>query len=277
MSLDEFLMGNNEDLDSFYNFYIEYLGSIFKNEFSYQEQVNFRLLSKKFIEKIDEEKHLVDEEKEKFKENIDDFLKSITHFQKINNYNKIVKYFYSNRINSINKDSVDIYSILKEKSINYINEAKSFRKYKAPDFILNDFYKPENVDRDKIRLLLKEAILLISNDENISYKTKESLTKQILKIIENLDKKYYTINAVLGSISEVIIVLGGLGSFIGGLSPLFMAKEKLEETTKVVERSSININQKIINQTFNIKNIESLQYMNQKINLIENIDEKKNE
>ena len=73
-----------------------------------------------------------------------------------------------------------------------------------------------------------------------------------------------------------MIILGGLGSFISGITPLFQAKEKLQQTQKIIQDNSININQKVIDETFNIKNIESLNYINQNIYMIENNKESEN-
>ena len=73
-----------------------------------------------------------------------------------------------------------------------------------------------------------------------------------------------------------MIILRGLGSFISGITPLFQAKEKLQQTQKIIQDNSININQKVIDETFNIKNIESLNYINQNIYMIENNKESEN-
>lgn len=275
MTINEFLIEtHNEDSDSLYKFYLEYIEGIYKNDyFPSFEQINFKAISRKFIEIIEKESYVKNEDREDFYLNIDNFLLNMNEFQRKNNSNKLIKFLYKNKLQLLNENSINIYSKIKETSVDLINNAKRFRDYNTTDFGLNDFYKPENIDKEKIKILLNEAIKLISEDDNITIKTKENLIKQILKIIDKLDRTYFSINSILGSISEIMIVLGGLGSFISGITPLFEATEKLKETTKIIQHNSININQKVINETFNIKNIKSLEYMNQKTFLIENKEE----
>lgn len=277
MTTNDFLIEEIKDKDLLYKYYIEYLEGILKeSDFPYTEQVNFKSLSKKFLESISAESFLSTDEKNVFLRSIDDFLISISKFQKINNYNLVLKFWYSNKKKLVNEKSLIQYSQIKEKSLDYILGAKKYRKIDVTNISINDFYKPENVDRTKIKNLLREAIELITLDENITLKTKEKIINQILQIIENLDKNYYSITSILGNISEIMIILGGLGSFISGITPLFQAKEKLQQTQKIIQDNSININQKVIDETFNIKNIESLNYINQNIYMIENNKESEN-
>jgi hypothetical protein len=192
---------------------------------------------------------------------IDELIIEIRHYRKAQKSSKLMTFLFPRKkllIFNVQDKFQEIYS----SSLEIINEASRLREYRQNDLNLNGFYKPENSNKKLIKNLINEAIELIIQDNSITEKSRKELIEYLYKVLKRLDSKYTNWSTIIGNITEIIIVLGALGSFIGGITPLLKAKEKLEESTKVIERTSININNNSYNDTFNIQNAEQLNAFN---------------
>ena len=81
-----------------------------------------------------------------------------------------------------------------------------------------------------LKSLINEAIGLINEETSITPKSKKQLVDYLTKVLTGLDGKHTDWTKVIGRVKETIIILGALGSVVGGLSPLILAKDKLEES-----------------------------------------------
>ena len=106
----------------------------------------------------------------------------------------------------------------------------------------DNFYNPDLSNKDSIITLLNQVIELIENDESLVRAAKNKLISKIKKIIEEIQYPDSDWTGVLGAIKEVVIVLGAVGSIVGGATALKMAVEKLHEVEDVIAKTSINQN-----------------------------------
>ncbi|MBY0067835.1 hypothetical protein [Empedobacter falsenii] len=269
MTINEFLNQDIEDFDSISNYYVNYLKELSDNDYSFINYINLNGFSNKFMKSVERNRYLTTEEKLEYSEKVDNLLKNINLYhksKKITNLFSIIIPF-ENKLFTVNKSFEQLYT----SSLNFINIVIEYKGYKNNNLSINDFFEPKNTNKDKIKELINDAIELIREDDSLTQSTKEQLIDYLENVLKNLEKENVNWTEILGKIKETIIVLGALGSFIGGISPLMKAKEKLEETDKVIQKTSINYNYKTINNTFQINNIEQFnQIENDSILHIEN-------
>jgi|ERR1035437_6130027 hypothetical protein len=113
---------------------------------------------------------------------------------------------------------------------------------------------------------------LINTEDTITDKAKKQIIDYLERVLKSLDYSYVSWSTILGNIREVILVLGALGSFASGFA-IFQAKEKLEETTTVIQKTSINLNYNSINENIIIKNQNILNQINTTLQLAEKVEE----
>ncbi|MFA6581000.1 MAG: hypothetical protein WCS79_04285, partial [Paludibacter sp.] len=115
---------------------------------------------------------------------------------------------------------------------------------------------------------------IIKEDYSLKEKTKKSIIEYLEIALNELDREYVNWTKFIGRIKETIIVLGALGTFTGEfVSPLFNAREKLENATTVIQNTSINVNYNVISDTFNIQNIHQISSIKNLIALPSNDNE----
>ena len=80
----------------------------------------------------------------------------------------------------------------------------------------------------------------------------------LMNALEELESERINWTKFIGKIKEATIVLGALGSFASGTTGIFDAQSKLDQTTTIIQQTSININYDVIGKTFNIQNVKSI-------------------
>lgn len=106
------------------------------------------------------------------------------------------------------------------------------------------FYTPDNSDKSDAELLIREAIELISDCEDISRSARRRIINHLEVALEELLKPKPNWGNFFGTMKEAAIVLGALGSAIAGYQSLHVCHEahnKIEQATAVVEHTSINV------------------------------------
>ena len=121
-----------------------------------------------------------------------------------------------------------------------------------------------------------EAIGIIEVDDSLTEETKKSIIDYLNTAIIELERERVNWSRFLGRIKETVIVLGALGSLVGGVSTLINAQEKLEQTTIIIQKTSANLNYNVLNQTFNIHNIQHIESLTQLLELTENTHQENN-
>ncbi|EKT4518155.1 hypothetical protein AAIP55_002146 [Flavobacterium psychrophilum] len=261
MTFNEFLNVDNDNSDQIFEFYLNYLLELSTKDFPYEEQLKLKGISGKFINCIDKTAYIQKERIEGYSKLIDELTIEIRRYRKIKNSSKFLTSIIFSRKNKIFHIQ-EIFEEIYSKTLEYINEASKSIEYRIDSLKINDFYKPENSNKKLIKDLIEEAILLIHNDNTITEKTKKQIVDYLNRVLKKLEYQHINWTLVIGNISEIILILGALGSFVGGITPLLQAKEKLKETTIIIEKTSINLNYNSINETFNIQNVEKIGELN---------------
>ncbi|MFY0481263.1 hypothetical protein ACI6PS_01555 [Flavobacterium sp. PLA-1-15] len=268
MTFTEYLNTDLDNSDLIFEYYLQYLSNLSSKEFPYEEQIQLKATSTKFINCIDNLTYIVKEKKEKYFDLINSIVEDVKVNRRRKDKSKILLFLLGkngNIIPKIKDDFEELYS----QTLEFIGDASNMRHYRYNNLKLNGFFQPENSNKQQVKELILDAIELIKKDITISDKVKKQIIEYLQRVIKKLDNQYIDWSSVIGCIKETIIVLGALGGFVGGITPLVLAKEKLEETSKVIEKTSININYKTINETFNIQNVERLEQLNNTIFQIE--------
>lgn len=262
MTFNDFLNIDGDNSDKIFEYYLNYLLELSSKDFPYEEQLKLKGISGKFINCIEKITYIGKDKRELYIELINQFIIELRNYRRIkNSSNNLTNLLFPSRKNKIfhiQEKFEEIYS----HTLEFINEAARSINYNINNIRINGFYKPENSNKKLIKNLIKEAIDLINVDETITEKTKKQIIDYLNQVLRKLEYEHTNWSVVIGNITEIILVLGALGSFVGGISPLFQAKEKLEQTTTVIQKTSINLNYNTINETFNIQNVEKLSEFN---------------
>ncbi len=275
MTFAEYLNKDDDDFNTISEYYTTFLSDFSTKGFIYEEQLKLKGATDKFINSASQLAYQGKEVREHVSILVDELIRSCKYYRRINNKPRILFSLFSKSLKYKSLERVhEAFENLYSKSIDIINDITTSYSYKysGTSLELNGFYQPKNTNKDEVKRLIREAIQLIIEDDSLSDKSKTQIIEYLNKVISKLDYDYISWTTVLGHIKEAIIVLGALGSFIGGYSSLRKAEEKLEETTKLIQQNSITINYKIINETFKVSNITQLNEFSETILQIESSD-----
>jgi hypothetical protein len=248
MTFNDYLNLSSNNYQEISNYYLSFLEEFSAKKFPYEKKLQFKGTATKFLNSIEDLTYLRKEKQEEYIKIIDQLNESLSIYDKRSKRSRVISLIFppqsSHRIESE-------FGIIYDRTIELINDANKTLKHRNGNLKINGFYEPKNSNKVQIKQLILEAIELIKQDNSITEKSKKQLLDYLNKVLTNLDSDYTNWTDIIGKIKETIIVLGALGGFIGGISPLFEAKEKLEQTTIVIEKTSINLNYNVINETFN--------------------------
>lgn len=119
-------------------------------------------------------------------------------------------------------------------------DAKNTNINKKRHFEFYNLYSPDNTDRKSVINLLNEAVVFINKETKITYHAKEKLVERIEKIKKSAQMEHPHWTDTLGMLKEVIIVLGAIGSLVGGVVSITSAQEKLQEAENIISTTCIN-------------------------------------
>lgn len=268
MTFNEYLNITTDNSEVIFDYYLEFLNGFSSNDFPYEEQLKLNGVAGKFINCIEKVSFIPREERDRYIEKINLFKDELRRYRRSKSRSKLsnaILLFPGFSIHKIHDTFEDLYSL----TLKFINEATRIEAY-TDNLSLNGFYQPANSNKKKIQELINEAIELIGRDGTITEKSKKQIIEYLNKVLRELERENINWSKIIGRIKETIIVLGALGSFAGGVTPLLtQAKDKLEETTTVIQQTSINVNYNILNETYNIQNIQQIGSFNSAILQIE--------
>lgn len=274
MTFNTFLNLPSSNYEEISQYYISFLDEFSSKKFPYEKKLQFKGTAVKFINSIEEITYLQKEKQEEYIKLIERLNESLGIYDRRAKRSVFINFIFppqsSNRVEQE-------FEIIYNKTLDLINEANKRLKFSGKNLNINGFYEPKNSNKTQIQKLILEAMELIREDNSLTEKSKKQLLDYLNKVLTNLDSEHTNWTDVIGKIKETIIVLGALGGFIGGISPLFEAKEKLEQTTIVIEKTSINLNYKVINETFNHNEILNINPSNSYLLQIENNENEESE
>jgi len=248
MTFNEYLNLPTSNYQEISKYYLDFLEEFSSKKFPYEKKIQFKGSAIKFLNSIEDLTYLQKEKQEEYIKHIDILNESLSIYDRRSKRSKVLNLIFPPQSSyRVEHEFEKIY----ERTIDLVNDANKTLKYRKVDLKINGFYEPENSNKAQIQKLILEAMELITEDNSLTEKSKKQLLDYLNKVLNNLNSEYTNWTDIIGKIKETIIVLGALGGFIGGISPLFEAKEKLEQTTIVIEKTSINLNYKVINETFN--------------------------
>lgn len=251
VDFDQFLNTDINNNRIIFEYYINLLSSLSKDNYSIHSLLKLNGSASKFIDCISTRIY-VEETKEAYIHIVKDLSANIRLYNIRENRLRLLPTSKSKLL--VSYEHVYNHTI---QLISRFNSVKSNNN----DIELNGLFTPELINKTQIIRLITEAIDLIENDITLSRKTKDKLKTYLIKVIHNLEDSHSSWALILGTIKETIIILAALGSIAGGISSIIPAKEKLIQTTEIIEKTSISINYNTINQTFN--NSQELIYNNQ--------------
>lgn len=269
MTFNEYLKTDNSNSQIIFDYYLNFLEELLNKKYPFEEQLKLKGAANKFLSALEVKLIYLSSKKDNYEKLITNFQSELSIFRKWNN----VSFFYTLFYSKYNKKRIifrieSSFQELYSTTVELINEASNKTEY-FDDLKVNDFYKPDKSNKVKIKELINEAIELIKEDITLSEKSKNKIIEYLEKAIKELEKEYVNWTRFLGLVKETIIVLGALGSFAGGAA-LFKAQEKLEETSIIVQKTSININFNVISETFNIQNVQQINSINKILQIPEN-------
>ncbi len=261
MTFNEFLNSDIENSDEIIDYYLNFLTEFSSKDFPYEQGIQLRGSAEKFSNTIDRIIFLDKEKTAKYMENIERFSESLNYYRRRKDYSPLLKFFlplYKTSFTRVQNDFEKIYSA----TINLVNDYNRTSNFRSQNINMNGFYDTTVTNKEKVKELISEAIDLINSESSITQESKKQLTEYLNKVIKDLERKGVDWTKVIGRIKEIVIILGALSTVIGNTSSLFKAKEKLEQTSEVIEKTSINLNHNTLNQTFIFQEIKQLNNLN---------------
>jgi hypothetical protein len=165
----------------------------------------------------------------------------------------------------------DAFRELYAASLSLVNDAIQ-KEYIYDKIELGSFYDPTKSNKTEIVELIKEAIVLIHDDVSVTDMSKKALINHLDKAIRDLNSERTNWTRFFGKIKETSVVLAALASLAGNANLLYDAIEKLEKAAIVIRKTSINISYNVLNEVFNVQNLQNIGLLK---NTILKIDERK--
>ena len=257
MTFNEYLNTDTENYDAIFQFYLEFLSQLPSKKYPFEEQIKLKGASSKFLICLEKSFFIPKEKSQEYSELVESFSEKLRFYRRTMNRSGFSLWVLG-QVGRISLNKIhDMFERLYSMTLEIINEVARFGEINE-NLELNGFYQPKNSNKIKIRDLINEAIDLVESDENITDKSKKQIIDYLNKVLIELNREHINWSRLIGRIKETIIVLGALGSISGGISPLIQAKDKLEETTVVIQQTSINLNYNVLNETFHVQNIKQL-------------------
>lgn len=265
MELQEYIkldIKNHKDRELIFEAFVQTLSNLPDDDFSYQKILLLKNFSEKFWDALREKRYYDEEKKKNIFEPIDKLRQISRQKESLKTKSRLSRFLYSMKNNParLKFELEDIFENLLNESIKLINGSKEF-EYLNTHLDIGEFYNPKNSNKNKVKRLLNEAIELLNEDESFKEKHKRKIISFLEGAINELDSDYTNWTDFLGKLKEAIIVLGAVGSMVGGIAAI-NAKDKIEEATDIISKTSITLNYKIIEETFNINNVKQIEQIN---------------
>ncbi|MCX6231681.1 MAG: hypothetical protein NTZ33_09075 [Bacteroidetes bacterium] len=272
MTFNEYLYTDAQDIELIFNYYLGFLGEMAATNFPQEKQLQLKAASDKFLNSIERFTYFETYKREDY----EDLLRLLDReMQELKEIER--KPFWLKLFPLINNRQRQIYHIqdafreLYASSLALVNDAIQ-KEYIYDKIELGSFYDPTKSNKPEIIELIQDAVELINEDVSITEMSKKALVNHLDKAIRDLNSERTNWTRFFGKIKETSVVLAALASLAGNANLLYDAIEKLEKAAIVVRKTSVNISYNVLNEVFNVQNLQNIGLLK---NTILKIDERK--
>lgn len=269
MNFNEYLYTDYQDIELIFNYYVGFLSELSSSGFQKEKQLQLKTASDKFINSLEKITYFETSKREDYLEllqNLEDELYMLKQMERKPFLLKIIP-FVNNHKKQMYKVQ-DAFHSLYAAAMSLINDA--IQKEYLYDYLeLGDFYSPSKSNKTEIIELITEAIELINEDKAITEMSKKTLCNHLDKALRDLNSERTNWTRFFGKLKEVSVLLAALGSMAGNANSLYDAITKLEKASIVIRKTSINISYNILNEVFNVQNMQNISLLKNTILKIE--------
>ena len=258
MTFNEYLYTDAQDIEVIFNYYLGFLGDLSSTNFPQEKQLQLKGCCDKFLNSIERFTYFETYKREDYQELINDLEKELQELKNIERKSFVMKLFPF--INSRKKQMYQIQDAFHEvysATMSLVNDAIQ-KEYIYDKLELGDFYDPTKSNKTEISEIIKEAIELIAEDVSITDTSKKTLINHLDKAIRDLNSERTNWTRFFGKLKETSVVLAALASLAGDANSLYEAIAKLDKAAIVVRKTSINISYNVLNEVFNVQNIQNI-------------------
>jgi hypothetical protein len=258
MTFNEYLYTDAQDIEVIFNYYLGFLGELSSANYPEDKQLQLKGSSDKFLNSIERFTYFETYKREDYQELMDDLIKELQELKNIERKSFLLKMlpFFNNRKKQIYRIQ-DVFHEVYSATMSLVNDAIQ-KDYIYDKLELGDFYDPTKSNKTEISELIKEAIELISEDASITDSSKKALNNHLEKAIRDLNSERTNWTRFFGKLKETSVLLAALASMAGNANLLYDAINKLEKAAIVVRKTSINISYNILNEVFNVQNMQNI-------------------
>jgi len=271
MTFNDYLYTDAQDIEVIFNFYSGFLNELSSVNFPLEKQLQLKAACDKFLNSIERFTYFETYKREDYQELMNDLEKELHELKEIERKSMFLKLlpFINNKKKQMYRVQ-DSFHLVYSATMSLINDAIQ-KEYIYDKLELGDFYDPTKSNKTEIAELIKEAIELITEDASITESSKKALINHLDKSIRDLNSERTNWTRFFGKIKETSVVLAALASLAGGANALYDAINKLEKAAIVVRKTSINISYNVLNDVFNVQNMQNIGLLK---NTILKIDER---
>jgi hypothetical protein len=271
MTFNEYLYTDAQDIEVIFNYYLGFLSELSSSKFQEEKQLQLKACSEKFLNSIERFTYFETYKREDYQDLLNDLGRELQELKNIERKSFLFKLlpFFNNRKRQMYRIQ-DTFREVYTATMSLVNDSIQ-KEYIYDKLELGDFYDPTKSNKTEIVDFIKDAIELISEDASITETSKKALVNHLDKAIRDLNSERTNWTRFFGKIKEVSVVLAALASLAGGANSLYDAINKLEKAAIVVRKTSINISYNVLNEVFNVQNMQNIGLLK---NTILKLDEK---
>ena len=258
MTFNEYLYTDAQDIEVIFNYYLGFLGELSSANYPEDKQLQLKGSCDKFLNSIERFTYFETYKREDYQELMDDLIKELQELKNIERKPFLLKIlpFFNNRKKQIYRIQ-DVFHEVYSATMSLVNDAIQ-KDYIYDKLELGDFYDPTKSNKTEISELIKDAIELILEDASITDSSKKALNNHLEKAIRDLNSERTNWTRFFGKLKETSVLLAALASMAGNANLLYDAINKLEKAAIVVRKTSVNISYNILNEVFNVQNMQNI-------------------
>lgn len=258
MNFNEYLYIDTQDIEEIFNYYLSFLSSLSSSKFADEKQLQLKAASNKFLNSIEKFTYFETNKREEYEDIVN---KIENEFKQLKIIERKPLIFRLIPFTKKRKHQMyilqDTFRVLYSSTMNLINDVIQ-REYIFDNLEIGDFYQPSKSNKEEIAAIIDEAIQIIEDDTSITDFTKKKLINQLEKALRDLKSQRTNWTRFFGKLKETTVVLSALGSMAGSSNMLYDAITKIEKASITIRKTSINLSYTILNEVFNVQNLQNL-------------------